>query len=215
LDRLMPHLFRHDLDQHDVLYPADAIIDQVYFVESGLVSLLVLSEGGDAVETGVIGSEGIAGSSVCIDSGRSLSQVVVQISGRAMRMKTSVFLEAFRECPALRAGIHKHLGYLYLQSQQTAMCHALHPLDSRLARWLLTAQDTVGQPKLDLTQEFLSHMLGSQRSSVSVCAHALQAAGLIRYRRGKVEILDRAGLEESACECYAVTQKHLAMQEMA
>jgi len=98
---------------------------------------------------------------------------------------------------------------VWLQAQQSAACHALHSVEARLCRWLLKSQDTIESAKVPLTQEFLSHMLGEQRSSVSLCAHTLQKAGLISYVRGKIEIVDRAGLRESACECYEVVRREL------
>jgi CRP-like cAMP-binding protein len=195
--------------QHRVLYEIDAPIDHVYFVEAGMVSFLTLSSTGDAIETGIVGNEGVVGSALCIDSGQSLSQVTVQIPGSAQRMAGGEFVRAYRNMPALQRLVNKHIGVMLFQAQQNGACHALHAVDGRLCRWLLQAHDVLQSDLIDLTQEFLSHMLGVQRTSVSVSAHGLQAAGLIRYSRGKIEIVNRAGLEESACECYAAVANQM------
>ena len=202
LARLLPRLTAVPLRQHDIIYSIGAAIEHAYFVETGLISLLAVSRDGNAIDTGIIGSEGVVGGMVAVSSGRSLSQVTVQISGRAMKVPISVFLDAYRSSTVLQSLVHKHLGVLLIQAQQNAACHALHSVEARLCRWMLQAQDILNSDTLDLTQEFLSHMLGVQRTSVSMIAHSLQNAGLIRYSRGKIHILDRPGLESMACECY-------------
>ena len=201
--QIAPKLSKLPLKLHTVLYGIGAPIEDVYFVEAGLVSYLALTDSGDAIETGIVGREGVVGGIVCIDSPHSLSQVVVQITGWGLRMATRDFVHAYGAMPELRRLINRHLNVMLFQAQQNGACHALHAIDGRLCRWLLQAQDVLQSEIVELTQEFLSHMLGVQRSSVSVSAHGLQAAGLIRYSRGKIEIVNRAGLEESACECYA------------
>jgi CRP-like cAMP-binding protein len=209
VDGFRTHLTKVSLKQHEILYAPDDLIDYVYFLNGGMVSLLVLTGDGEAIETGIIGMEGVVGSSVCIDSGRSLSQNVVQMSADGWRMPARQFTEAYLANKSLRMLVNKHIGFLYVQAQQNGACHALHTTEARLCRWLLTAQDFVKSESLDLTQEFLSHMLGVQRSSVSIAAHGLQAAGMITYRRGKVLIRDRAALEESACDCYTAIKSQL------
>jgi CRP-like cAMP-binding protein len=200
--QLAPKLSIVALKQHAVLYNVGTPIEHVYFIEAGMASLLTLVDTGEAIETGIVGREGAVGSVLCIDAGPSLSQVTVQISGSALRISGRDFLHAYNAMPTLRLLINKQVGVLLFQAQQNGACHALHEIDGRLCRWLLQAQDVVQSDVVELTQEFLSHMLGVQRSSVSVSAHELQAAGLIRYTRGKIEILDRKGLEDCACECY-------------
>jgi CRP-like cAMP-binding protein len=200
---LAPKLSKVTLKQHTTLYGVGSPIEDVYFVEAGMVSFLTLTDAGDAIETGIVGNEGLVGGGVCLDSPHSLSQVTVQISGSAQRMGAQHFLQAYGALPRLRHLVNRHLNVMLFQAQQNGACHALHAIDGRLCRWLLQAQDVMRSDVIELTQEFLSHMLGVQRSSVSVSAHGLQTAGLIRYSRGKIEIVDRAGLEQSACECYA------------
>ena len=119
-------------------------------------------------------------------------------------MPKTKFVGACLGHPALRNLLDRYLGILMIQAQQNAACHALHSVRSRFCRWFLQSQDMIGRDTFDLTQEFLSHMLGVRRNTVSVEAHAVQEAGLIRYRRGHISILNRDGLEDCACECYSV-----------
>jgi hypothetical protein len=111
---------------------------------------------------------------------------------------------------AFQSAINRYQGVILSQAQQSAACHAIHSIEARLCRWLLLSQDITGSEEISLTQEFLSHMLGVQRSSVSLCAHTLQKTGLIQYARGKIKIRNRKGLEECACECYSVTREYIA-----
>jgi CRP-like cAMP-binding protein len=192
------------LAQRSVLNAMSEPVRDVYFVESGVVSLMLLSRSGGAIETGVVGSEGMVGALVALGTPRSPVQAAVQIAGQAFRCPTAAFLDAYQSMPFLRELANLSVAHLLVQAQQNTFCHALHSVESRLCRWLLQAQDLVHDNVLNLTQEFLSTMLGVQRTSVSITAHALQQQGLIRYRRGHIEISDRRGLEESACECYRV-----------
>jgi CRP-like cAMP-binding protein len=201
---LQPQLKPVELRRGDVLHQALAAIEQVYFPFSGMISLLVITRTGEAIETGIIGREGVVGGSVANGNGHSFGQATVQIGGKAMAMASKPFAEACRKSPALLALVNRFEGLIVIQAQQSAACHALHTVEARLCRWLLQSQDTTETNVVELTQEFLSHMLGVQRTSVSLTAHALQEAGLIEYVRGRITILDRAGIEECACECYSV-----------
>jgi len=201
---LRPRLTVFDLKQHEILYEAGGPIEHVYFPTSGLISLLNVSESGDAIEAGIISSEGVAGGLVLLEEERSPCQVTVQISGKALRLSTPHFLEACAAIPRLRHFVNLHIQILLFQAQQNGSCHALHTVEARLCRWLLHAQEVTQSDMLDLTQEFLSHMLGAQRTSVSIIAHMLQHAGFIRYRRGRIRIIDKLGLEEASCECYSL-----------
>jgi CRP-like cAMP-binding protein len=210
LARLSPHLKEFSLKQHTVLYEVDAPIKEVYFIEAGMVSFLTLTSTGEAIETGIVGREGLIGSNLCISGGPSLSQVTVQLSGSALRMDAGEFIKAYDTMPALYRLVNRHIGVMLFQAQQNGVCHALHNIEGRLCRWLLQAQDVVRSDVVEMTQEFLSHMLTSQRSSVSVAANSLQTAGLIRYSRGRIEIVNRAGLEDCACECYAAIREQVS-----
>ena len=207
--RLEPQLKKVTLTQGDILHPAGDAIEHVYFPISGMVSMLSILQTGEAIEIGVIGREGVAGASISAEGSRSFAQAMVQMPGEGLRVAAAPFLKLFEASKNFRKQINAYQSILALQTQQSAACHALHTVEARLARWLLHAQDTVDNGTIDLTQEFLAHMLGVQRSSVSLTANALQKAGLIQYSRGRINILDRKGVEQAACECYAVVRREM------
>ena len=151
----------------------------------------------------------MAGASIGSDGSQSAGQATVQIAGSAWQIQSSKFLELYKASEPFRTLINKFQNVILLQAQQSAACHALHTVEARLCRWLLQSQDITETDMVPLTQEFLSHMLGVRRTSVSLCAHALQNAGLIAYSRGQIKILNRDGLKESACECYEVVREHI------
>jgi CRP-like cAMP-binding protein len=204
LAALEPQLKPVELQRGDVLHHPRAAIEQVYFPLSGMVSLLVVMRDGEEIETGIIGREGVVGGSVATGISRSFGQATVQIPGKGLAIASKPFVEACRTSAALLALVNRFQGVIAMQSQQSAACHALHSVEARLCRWMLQSQDLVESSVIELTQEFLSHMLGVQRTSVSLSAHALAQAGLIEYARGRITIHDRAAIEECACECYAV-----------
>jgi CRP-like cAMP-binding protein len=208
--RLRSRLVPVELRQHEVLYEPGAPIQHVYFPDGGLISLLNINESGSAIETGIISAEGLVGGVALLGAERSTVQVTVQIPARAVKMPVTTFVEACEVIPQLKRLVHRHLHILLYQAQQNAACHALHTIEGRLCRWMLQAQDVTGANVLELTQEFLSHVLGAQRTSVSMIAHTLQNAGLIRYRRGRIEILDKLGLEAASCECYSLIKHEIA-----
>jgi CRP-like cAMP-binding protein len=207
LNALAPRLTYVEAKHNTVLQPADEEIKQVYFPLSGMVSLLSITEGGDAIETGITGSDGIVGGSCALDGAMTLGQATVQLDATALRMNVNDFISAYQTNEHLRSLVNKYQMILLVQAQQNASCHALHTVNSRLCRWLLQSQDMTGSNEIFLTQEFLSHMLGVRRNTVSVEAHILQKAGLVRYARGHITILDRAGIEQCACECFAVIRR--------
>jgi CRP-like cAMP-binding protein len=176
---------------------------------SGMVSMLVIMRNGEAIETAVIGREGVVGGSVTGGLGEAFGQAAVQIAGKALEIHVKPFLEACRKSVELRSLVDRFQGLILLQSQQSAACHALHSVEARLCRWLLQAQDVLDSPTIELTQEFLAHMLGVQRTSVTLSAHALQGAGLVKYARGRITIINRAALEDCACECYAAIRTEI------
>ncbi len=157
----------------------------------------------EQIETAITGREGVVGASVANDNWQSFCQATVQIAGAALQISSKRFVEAVKASPRLNALVNRYLNVITMQSQQSAACHALHSVEARLCRWLLQSQDTLESSEIELTQEFLSHMLGVQRTSVSLSAHKLQDSGLIDYSRGRITIINRAGIEECACECYA------------
>jgi CRP-like cAMP-binding protein len=191
-----------NLQQHIVVHEHGTPIDHVYFLDSGMVSLLTGGRDGRAIETAVVGREGLVGSKVVLGSSQPNGQAVVQSSGQGLKTPTVQFLRCYRELPTLFDLVNRQVGLLLYQAEQNALCHALHSIEARFSRWLLQASDRLDSNMLELTQESCSQNLGVQRTSISMVAHSLQLAGYIRTRRGKIEILDRARLESSACECY-------------
>jgi len=204
LARLQPHFKHISLTRGDALHPVGGPIKHVYFPEGGMISILTVMRSGELIETAIIGREGVVGGWVAIDGHNTNTQSTVQIEGSAWEIPTAKFLEAYNAGNSFRTAINSYQGIILFQAQQSAACHALHTVEARLCRWILYSQDVTGSEEIVLTHEFLSHMLGVQRSSVSLCAHTLQESGLIRYSRGRIKILNRKGVEECACECYSV-----------
>ena len=202
LKSFQPGLALVELQPNAVLLEQGATIEQVYFPVSGMVSLLVVMQTGEMIETGIIGAEGLLGGDAPLN-GHLSTQATVQLVGAALRMPRAKFIDAYHAHPQLRDLVNRYQAILLMQARQNGACHALHSVRGRLCRWLLQSQDMIGNATFTLTQEFLSHMLGVRRNTVSVEAHALQEAGLIRYARGHITILNREGLEDCACECYS------------
>jgi CRP-like cAMP-binding protein len=209
LARLQPHLRRVRLTRGQILHPVRSPIAHVYFPEAGMVSMLAVMTTGEQIETAIIGSEGVVGGWVAFDGSDANTQATVQIDGSAWQMPTAKFRDSYKASDALRAAINKYEGVIRFQAQQSAACHAIHTVEARFCRWLLISNDVLGTEYVPLTQEFLSHMLGVRRSSVSLVAHTLQKAGFIEYVRGKIKILDRDAIEDAACECYAVIREKM------
>jgi CRP-like cAMP-binding protein len=207
LATLSPYMDLVALRSSDVLYEMGAPATWVYFPETGLLSLITVMISGDALETSIVGREGAVGFIEALGSEVMFTRVIVQIPGTALRLNARHYREAFDASAALRRAVHKRTELLQAESRQAIACHGLHKIGPRFNRWLLECQDlTGGQPILPLKQEFLAVMLGVTRPSVSQVANAAQEQGLIKYRRGVIEIIDRGGLERGACECRASVQ---------
>lgn len=186
-----------------VLHEVQAPIEDVYFVEEGLVSLTADTHDNGSVEVGMTGREGIVGVSMLLNpKAIAYHRAFVQVPGSAFRMRSSIFREMSERYPAVRDICLRYLQVMMVQSSQAAACNARHELPERLARWFLMTHDRIDNDSLPMTQEFMALMLGVRRAGVSVVANALQAQGLIRQHRGHVDVLDRAGLEQEACSCY-------------
>lgn len=192
-----------ELPTKTILNETATPIEFAYFVESGLASVLNIMEDGKSVEVGLMGKEGFAGIPLLVGFKTSPSRVVMQIQGSAFRIRAKDFSALLPECPQLEKALFRLSQEMSVQSAQIAACNRLHEVDERLARWLLMCQDRLGGNKVPLTQEFLAHMLGTRRASVTVAAGMLQRAGLINYTRGEVKIENRKELENASCECYA------------
>lgn len=207
LARLAPYIEECRLDRRQVLYEPNAAIARVYFPHEGLTSMLTVLEDGTSIETAMIGPEGMIGVPVIAGHTISPSRAVVQAAGRAASIGSAELTEMLPICPGLRELLGRYLHAFLAQLCQTVACNAMHSADKRLARWLLAAADRTGSKPVSLTHEFLAEMLGLGRPTVSIVARALQSEGLIAYRRGLIEIVDRAGLERAACECYRVVRR--------
>lgn len=198
------NLTRVDLHLRQSLHLAGTEIEHVHFPEIGFISAMAVLSDGAPLEIGLIGAEGVEGVSVLLGATTAYSETMCQTPGAAHRMSVEAFKRAATEAPHFRELLLRYIHAFHVQVSQTAACNAHHDVSQRLARWLLAAHDRSGVPDLSLTQELIAVMLGVRRATVSVAAGTLQNAGLIRYQHGAITILDRAGLEETACECYSV-----------
>lgn len=201
-ERLAPHLKLVSLTAGEVLKDADEPARYVYFPLEAVISIITLMEDGTTIEVGIVGFEGLAGLSALLGGGTTPNQFIVQVEGTALRIKGVTLAEEFRRAGKLQDLVHKYIQLTITQISQSAACNHVHKIEERLCRWLLMMHDRAGSGFFPHTQEFLSHMLGASRPMVSLAASALQKAGLIRYSRGNITILDRTGLEEATCECY-------------
>lgn len=208
---LEPHLKLVALAGGSTLFEPGDDVHTTYFPnQRTMVSLLSITREGDAVEVATIGREGAVGGIVSSGHKPAFTRAQVQIGGPAYTIATDRLEEAKDRSPAVEDLFDRYADALLAQVMQSAACNALHSIEQRCCRWLLSTHDRAGDHLFDLTQQSLADMLGVQRTTVStVCSH-LQAAGLIAYRRGRVEILDRRGLERAACECYALVEQHFA-----
>ena len=205
---LAAHLTPIDLDRGRLLYDPGDLIDVVYFPHDGVISLMTLMENGAAIESATIGCEGALGLMAAVAPRQSLSRAIVQTPTRASRIRADQLHEAWDKSPRIRSLVDRHNEALYGHAIQSVACNALHSVEARFCRWLLTCHDRVSTNTVALTQEFLADMLGVQRTTVTAVARTLQEKGAIRYRRGVVDIIDRGVLEQLACECYGVIRRN-------
>ena len=211
-DSIFPELTFVQLRTHDVLQETEEPIKYAYFIDSGMVSILSVMRDGKSVEVGLSGKEGCTGLQLAAGFKTSDTRSVVQIEGTAFRVSNQGLIKLLRQCPILAKRIQQYGLLMAMQGTQVAACNRLHEVDERLARWLLMSQDRIGNDGgvVPLTHEFLAHMLGTRRSSVTVAAGLLAKSGLITYNRGHVKIENRERLEDAACECYDLIRKHTA-----
>ena len=196
-----------DLGLGQVLYEAGGKMSYVYFPIDAIVSLLTVLENGGSAEIAVVGNEGIVGVSLFMGGETTPSRAVVQSAGRCIRLGAHVLKSEFNISPAVMHLLLRYTQALITQMTQTAACNRHHALDEQLCRWLLLSLDRLHGTRLVMTQELIANMLGVRREGVTEAAGRLQRAGLISYTRGKINVLDRAGLEQRSCECYAVVKK--------
>jgi CRP-like cAMP-binding protein len=205
-ERLLAYLEPVEMPLGEVLYPPNEPITHVYFPNRGTVSIICQFEDGKSVEAGMVGNEGMFGVCVFLGSVTAPLEAVVQLPGDALRMRADMLVEEFKRGEHLQDLLLRYTQAFIIQIAQTAACNRAHPLNGRLARWLLMCQDRAQSIELQLTHEFISIMLGTRRAGVSEAAGKLQDEGMIRYRRGHVTILDQQGLEAHSCECYRIVK---------
>ena len=195
------------LKTHQVLHEPGDSLKSAYFCDTGLISILSVFPDGKSVEVGLIGKEGFVGLPLVAGFRTSATRAVAQIEATAFRVDGETLVVLLRQCSHLERQLQQFSQLMAMQVTQIAACNRLHEVNERLARWLLMSADRVASNSLPLTQELIAQMLGTRRSSVTVAAGMLHKAGLISHTRGGVEIVDRQGLEEAACECYAIMQR--------
>lgn len=205
-ERLASSVEHVTLSAGKVLHEAGEPIESVYFPERGIISLICVMEDGSTTEVGAVGSEGVAGISVCLGSTTSNMRSLVSLAGEGWRLDAGKLAAVFREGGVLQDYLMRYMQFFLVQTAQNVGCNTQHTLEKRLARWLLAVCDRLQTNEIFLTQEFISQMLGTRRPTVTVAAGMLQERGVIRYARGKILVLDRAGLEAAACECYGVVR---------
>jgi len=207
LSRLLPRMRSFSLMLRESLITPDVPIEAVYFVESGWVSLVATLDDGTQAEVGLIGREGMVGLPLITGIDTAFVEAFVQGDGSALQMEAGAFRHAMDEEPDVRNLLFRYQEAMHSQTTQTAACNGRHDLEQRLARWLLMAHDRAEGDEFQMAQEFLALMLCVYRPSLSVVASTLQRAGMIQYGRGHIRVLDRAGLEATACDCYRVVKR--------
>ena len=205
--RWLPLLEPVDLSLGQVLYESGSTMSHVYFPSTAIVSLLYVMEDGASAEIAVVGNEGLVGIALFMGGESTPSRAVVQSAGKGHRMRAAAVKEEFDRSSAVLHLLLRYTQALMTQMAQTAVCNRHHSLDQQLCRWLLLSLDRLQGNELVMTQELIANMLGVRREGVTEAALKLQNAGLIRYARGRIRVLDRAGLERRTCECYAVVKK--------
>ncbi len=203
---IRPHLQTVELTHQSVLVRVGEALKHIYFPHSGIISLVVRLAEGQTVEVAMVGADSVFGGSTALDGGIALNEAIVQLPGFTSILGVPQLRQAADQSPPLRTLLIRHEQALFAQALQSAACNASHTVEARLSRWLLRARDLSGGDDLMLTQEFLGQMLGVQRTSVSIVANTLQQAGLIRYSRGRIKIINSDGMMEAACECYGTVK---------
>ncbi|MEP6998252.1 MAG: Crp/Fnr family transcriptional regulator [Betaproteobacteria bacterium] len=207
--RIVPHLELVPMKLGDVLYEPGVQMRYVYFPTTSIVSLLYVMEDGASAEIAIVGNEGILGISLFMGGQTTPSRAVVQSAGYGFRLKAQLLKDEFHRFGPMLYLLLRYTQALITQMAQTAVCNRHHSVDQQLCRWLLLSLDRLASNELSMTQELIANMLGVRREGVTEAAGQLQEAGLIRYRRGRITVLDRPGLEARVCECYQVVKTEL------
>src|SRR5687767_8321806 len=206
-ERLRPHLALVTLTLGEALYESGIVLRHVYFPTDSIVSLLYVMADGSSAEIAVVGNEGVIGVSLFMGGETTPSRAVVQSAGHAYQLTGQLLKDEFTRGGAMQHLLLRYTQSLITQMAQTAVCNRHHSLDQQLCRWLLLSLDRLPSNELVMTQELIANMLGVRREGVTEAAGKLQHAGLIRYSRGRITVLDRTGVEARTCECYAVVKR--------
>ena len=207
LQRWLPQLEPVQMPLGEVLYESGRALSHVYFPINAIVSLLYVMEDGASAEIAVVGNEGVVGISLFMGGESTPSRAVVQSAGQGLRLRANAIKQEFQQAGPAMHLLLRYTQALITQMAQTAVCNRHHSLDQQLCRWLLLSLDRLHGTELVMTQELIANMLGVRREGVTEAALSLQKAGLIRYARGHITVLDRPGMERRTCECYAVVKK--------
>jgi len=205
-DRLFPHLELVSMPLGEALYESGGQLNHVYFPTTSIVSLLYVLADGASAEIAVVGNEGILGISLFMGGETTPSRAVIQSAGYGYRLKAQLLKQEFNRAGPVLHLLLRYTQALITQMAQTAVCNRHHSVEQQLCRWLLLSLDRLSSNALTMTQELIANMLGVRREGVTEAAGNLQRSGLIRYSRGRIEVLDRPGLEKAVCECYAVVK---------
>jgi CRP-like cAMP-binding protein len=207
--RLQPDLELIHFSKCKTLYEIGDLIPHAYFLNSGMGSLLSVAQSGATVEIAMVGTEGMIGIPIILRVQKTPHRIMVHIPGDALRIKAPAIYAEFKRGGKLQDVLLSYTHTLLTQISQSVLCNRFHPVEKRLCRWLLTTHDRVQGDTFHLTQEMISYMLGTPRTRVTMAAGVIQEAGLIRYKRGTITIIDRPGLEQTACECYRIVAESL------
>jgi CRP-like cAMP-binding protein len=205
--RIDPHLEPVEFKLGDMVCDAGGLLKHAYFPQGSVLSLLTVLENGAAIETANIGREGAFGLFAAMYSRVSFNRCIVQLAGDTVRCPIELLQYEFKQSEHVRDLLVSYSETLLSQIQQTVACNAMHTTEERICRWLLMMHDRAGGKALPYTHEFLAHILGVNRKSVTLAAQSMQTAGLISYRRGTIQVLDRAAMEKASCECYAIVKE--------
>lgn len=207
MDRIAPDLVTVDLKLGQAVYESGERLDHVYFPSTAIVSLLYVMGNGESAEIAIVGNDGLIGVSLFMGGESTPSRAIVQNAGRAYRMDASILKDEFHRGGPIQQLLLRYTQALITQMVQTAACNRHHSIDQQLCRWLLLSLDRLPSNELKMTQGLIANMLGIRISGVTEAAATLQDAGLIHYSSGRIEVLDRPGLEKRVCECYGVVKR--------
>ena len=205
---LQPHLKAVHLEHEKILFEAGGEVTEVYFPTGAVVSLVIGLSSGEMIEAAMVGKDGIVGASAALDGKISLNRGIVQLAGSALVCSADALKSAALQSHSLLALLIRHEQTVYAQASQSTACMAAHHVEARLCRWLLRARDLADSDSLQFTQEFLAEMLGVRRTSVTLHARTLQQAGMIKYSRGKIQIIDVEAMQEAVCECHGAVKSY-------